>query len=192
MRRPAARFVAGLSNGSWLHTFIFLHTSPAYCAWSCFQCTPLICNSPLSDGCDIVAILMKLQSLSTIEPPMRRGQQPDSRLMMLMRRGSWCCSQPTLSAIGATQLQSPCLNVVGMVVVVVVGSMRYGVASNTVGASTDCACALSANTVITDRIVVILMIVRICRLSGWAGTGVFNCDVLRGSDSTLVQRVSLP
>lgn len=92
---------------------------------------------------------------------MRRGQQPDSRLMMSIRRGSWWRCHPTDRAIGSIQLQSPCLNVVGIVVVVVVGWIRYGVASMYGGASTLCALAFSANAVIRDKITMILMIVRI-------------------------------
>ena len=73
-----------------------------------------------------------------------------------------------------------------IVVVVLVGIMRYGLTSGIVG-STGWAFAVKAKTpIVKHRAVAILVIVRICRLSGRAGTNVFNSDVLRGSRSILV------
>jgi len=58
----------------------------------------------------MVDILMNLQFLSTTEPPILLGQQPDSRAAMCIKRGMCFCSQPTLKAISGIQLQSPCRN----------------------------------------------------------------------------------
>ena len=73
----------------------------------------------------MVVMRVVLQFLSTASPPIRRGQQPDSRLMMCSSFGICGFVQPTLSAIGSIQLQSPCLYGVG--------SALAGVAANRIG-----------------------------------------------------------
>ena len=106
---PATRFVYGLSSGSCVQIDIRLQIAPAYCLWSCFQCTPLICNSPLSDRCVVDTTRFSVQSALTASPPMIRGQQPDSRLMISMSFGiCWLC-QPAADASAGIQVQSPYL-----------------------------------------------------------------------------------
>ena len=94
--RPAARLVSGSSSGSCSHTPMRSHTKPWYCLWSRFQCTPLICNSPESDRCDQSTTLTTLHSASTRSPPIRRGQQPDSRLMISISLSISWFVQPAL------------------------------------------------------------------------------------------------